>query len=165
MMASGEIRLSAMTMRRMPVLAQRQTTPTSTTCTGAGRGLAGNPNLIGRQGGIPGQTIQANTAAVIPQQFGFSSGVGLAPYAANISGTIGQANFSSVTDVIGGKQSPIPGVNVRSALQQLNPGQLIIEIPGATDQGSNAPVTIVVPPGVSCPAGTSPSAGSSSGGP
>lgn len=128
---------------------------TPTVCTGVGRGLSGNTSLVGRQGGIPGQTVQPNTAAVIPQQFGVPGGAALAPYAPNINGTIGQAPFSAVTDVIGGK-SPIPGVPVRTALQQLFPGQLILEIPGASDQGANAPVTITVPPGVGCPTGTSP---------
>ncbi len=127
---------------------------TSTTCSGSGRGLSGNTNLAGQQGGIPGQTVQPGTAAVIPQQFGVPNGAALAPYASDISGTIGDASFSAVTDVIGG-QSPIPGMNVRSALQQMFPGQLVLEIPGAQDQGANAPVTISVPSGLNCPTGTS----------
>jgi len=125
-----------------------------TQCTGGGRGLAGNTGLVGRQGGIPGQTVQLGTAAVIPQQFGVSSGTALAPYASSIYGTIGNASFSGVTDVMGGK-SPIPGVNVRTAMQQLFPGQLILEIPGAADQGANAAVTIFVPQSLGCPTGTS----------
>src|SRR5208337_5622531 len=109
----------------------------------------------GGPGGIPGQIAQLGTAAVIPPQFGTRDGAALAPYAPYISGTIGQASFSAVTDVIGGK-SPIPGTNVRTALQQLFPGQLVLEVPGASDQGANAPVTIFVPQGLGgCPAGTS----------
>ena len=127
-------------------------------CRGLGRGLQGNTGLVGRQGGIPGQTVRSGTAAVIPQQFGFSSGVGLAPYASQIHGMIGGASFSGITDVMGGK-SPISGENVRTAMQQLNPGQLILEIPGALDQGANAPVTIYVPNGLSCPSGTSSTGG------
>jgi hypothetical protein len=127
---------------------------TPTVCSGTGRGLAGNQSLTGQQGGIPGQTVQPGTAAVVPQQFGVPNGAALAPYAGDISGTIGQASFSAVTDVIGG-QPPIPGTNVRTALQQMYPGQLILEIPGAADQGSNAPVTISVPQGLNCPTGTS----------
>jgi RHS repeat-associated protein len=123
------------------------------TCVGKGRGLKGNPKLAGKQGGIPGQTVRIGSAAIIPQQFGFSSGAALAPQASQISGTIGTAQFSGVTDVIGGK-SPVPGVNVRQYLQGRFPGQLIIEVPGASDQGANAPVEINVPPGVSCPTGT-----------
>jgi hypothetical protein len=134
------------------------TANTMTKCTGCGRGLAGNTRLVGRQGGIPGQTIQLGTAAVIPQQFGVSSGTALGPYASSIHGTIGNASFSGITDVMGGK-SPIPGVNVRTAMQQLFPGQLILEIPGATDQGANAAVTIFVPYGLKCPTGTSAAGG------
>jgi hypothetical protein len=124
-------------------------------CTGVGRGLSGNMALSGDQGGIPGQTVEPGTAAVIPQQFGMTSGVGLAPYAPFISGAIGSAKFSGVTDVMGGK-SPIPGMNVRAALQQLFPGQLLLEIPGAADQGSNATVDMTVPLPMGCPTGTSP---------
>ena len=139
--------------------ANKVTPPALTTCTGGGRGLKGNSRLVGKQGGIPGQTVQLGTAAVIPQQFGVPSGAALGPYAPYINGTIGQASFSAVTDVIGGK-SPIPGTNVRTALQQLFPGQLILEIPGASDQGANAPVTISVPQGLGvCPTGTSPAGG------
>ncbi len=125
-------------------------------CVGAGRGLAGNPEFIGRQGGIPGQIIESGTAAVIPQQFGVPNGKALAPAASGIHGTIGQVPFSGATDIIGGK-SPIPGMNVRLALQQLYPGQLILEIQGAPDQGENAPVTIFVPQSLEgCPTGTGP---------
>jgi hypothetical protein len=123
-------------------------------CTGVGRGLAGNTALVGLQGGIPGQKVQLGTAAVIPQQFGFPTGAALGRYASNIHGTIGKATFSSVTDVMGGK-SPTPGLNVRTAMQQLFPGQLILEIPGASDQGSNARVNIFVPQKLGCPVGTS----------
>ena len=122
-------------------------------CTGVGRGLAGNTRLVGRQGGIPGQTVQLNTAAVTPTQFNVPNGAALSPFAPYIHGTVGGASFNSVTDVNGGK-SPIPGVPVRTALQQLFPGQLILEIPGAKDQGANAPVTIYVPQSLGCPAGT-----------
>jgi hypothetical protein len=125
------------------------------TCTGVGRGLAGNPNLVGRQGGIPGQTVQLNTAAVTPTQFNVPNGAALSPFAPYINGTVGNARFNSITDVNGGK-SPIPGVPVRLALQQLFPGQLILEIPGAKDQGANAPVSINVPQSLGCPAGTHP---------
>jgi hypothetical protein len=122
-------------------------------CTGVGRGLAGNANLVGRQGGIPGQTVQLNTAAVTPTQFNVLNGAALSPFAPYIYGTVGNAYFTSITDVNGGR-SPIPGVPVRTALQQLFPGQLIPEIPGAQDQGANAPVTINVPQSLGCPAGT-----------
>jgi len=139
--------------RRMSLLPQAQAP--AQTCTGFGRGLGNTGALAGNQGGIPGVTVELGTAAVIPSQFGVPTGAALGPYAPNISGIIGTASFSSVSDVIGGK-SPIPGVNVRTALQQLFPGQLILEIYGAGDQGANAPVSINVPAGLGCPAGTSP---------
>jgi hypothetical protein len=119
-----------------------------------GRGLSGNAKLAGKEGGIPGQTVQLATAAVIPQQFGVKTGAALAQYAPYIYGAIGKNLFAGVTDVIGGV-SPIPGVNVRTALQALNPGQLILEIPGEKDQGAKARVTIFVPEGLGgCPVGT-----------
>ena len=130
----------------------------STECTGQGRGLEGNASLVGRQGGIPGEKVQLHTAAVIPQQFGVSSGTALGPNAQYIHGTIGTTSFSAVTDVIGGK-SPVPGENVRTALQNEFPGQLILEIPGASDQGANAPVTIFIPAPLGCPQGTVPAPG------
>lgn len=126
--------------------------PSNGQCTGVGRGLKGNTNKVGLQGGIPGIKVQLGTAAVIPQQFGFPSGAALAPYAPYIYGTVGNASFSGISDVIGGK-SPMPPIPVRSELQVLNPGNVIIEIPGATDQGVNAPYTIFVPKGVGCPSG------------
>ncbi len=128
-----------------------------TKCTGRGRGLAGNARLVGRQGGIPGQTVHLGTAAVIPQQFGLPSGAALAPYASSVYGVIGNASFSSLTDVVGGR--PIQGVAVRTALQLRFPGQLILEIPGAPDQGANAAVTVYVPRGLACPTGTSAAGG------
>ena len=87
-----------------------------------------------------------------PTQFGVPNGAALAPYAPYINGEVGAANFTSITDVNGGK-SPIPGVPVRTALQQLSPNELILEIPGATDQGS-AYTTINVPQSLGCPVGT-----------
>jgi hypothetical protein len=106
----------------------------STMCVGTGRGLEGNPGLIPNEGGIPGQKVEMGTVAVIPQQFGLANGHALAPFASQINGTIGNADFSGVTDVIGG--SKIGGMNRRDFLQQRYPGQLIIEVVGAPDLGS-----------------------------
>lgn len=111
-------------------------------------------------------TVQLGEAAVIPAQFGLSdNGAGIAPYAADISGEVfglnGPASFSSVGDVIGGA-SPIQGMKVRPALQQLYPGLLDVEIYGAPDQGTNAAlVTITVPQSLGCPVGTEPAIGDS----
>jgi hypothetical protein len=136
--------------------------PALTTCKGVGRGLQGNSKLIGKPGAIPGVKVRAGTAAVIPSQFGLAdNGASIAQYARYISGTIGNAHFSSVTDVVGGKPlKDFPNVPVRQGLQLEFPGLLIIEIPGAKDQGvSGSPVTIMVPAALGCPAGTSPAKG------
>jgi len=127
--------------------------PGSGVCKGLGRGLTGNPDTVGKQGGIPGVKVQLGAAAVIPQQFGFPSGAALAPYAPYIHGTIGNVSFSGVTDVIGGR-SPFPPIPVRTALQLVFPGRLVLEIPGASDQGVNAPTTVYVPEGMGCPTAT-----------
>jgi RHS repeat-associated protein len=136
--------------------------PALITCKGVGRGLAGNARLNGKPGAIPGVKVRLGTAAVIPGQFGLAdNGAALAQYARYISGTIGNANFSSVTDVVGGgRVKGFPNVKVREGLQLKYPGLLIIEIPGAKDQGvSGSPVTIMVPAGLGCPVGTGPAKG------
>ncbi|MGH8549080.1 MAG: RHS repeat-associated core domain-containing protein, partial [Methylococcales bacterium] len=124
-------------------------------CAGLARILQGNPSTIGQQGGFPGLTVAAGSAAVIPQQFGFARASGLKPFAGQISGTIGggAASFSGVTDVIGGK-SPIPGTPVRDALQQLNPGTLIIELPSGTKDLGTTSIELTVPDALPCPTGT-----------
>ncbi len=81
------------------------------------------------------------------------------PYIGQISGGLSNGrtttHFNSISDVIGG-ESPIPGVPVRDALQQLNPGQFIVEIPGGQDVGSNAAVVLMnYPSDLPCPTGTS----------
>jgi len=136
--------------------------PARITCKGTGRGLAGNTRMNGKQGAIPGTKVRLGTAAVAPTQFGLADkGSAIAQYARYISGTIGNASFSSVTDVIGGPPLPaFPNVTVREGLQKTYPGLLIIEIPGAKDQGvSGSPVTIMVPTALGCPVGTSPAKG------
>jgi RHS repeat-associated protein len=127
---------------------------TEKACLGQGRGLRGNLGLVGRQGGIPGQVVQAGTAAVIPQQFGFATGAAMAPYAARIHGAVGLSHFTSVTDVIGGRSVPqYPNLNVRAGLERMFPGKLIIEIPGNADAGINV-VLVFVPQELQCPTGT-----------
>jgi len=121
-------------------------------CSGYCRILGGNPNTIGSQGGFPGVAVSSGSAAVIPSQWATSKGA-LTPYIGNISATVGGKElFVGITDVIGGK-SPIPGMNVRDALEYLNPGNLIIELPGGQDMGT-LPIEVKVPNGMSCPAGT-----------
>jgi uncharacterized protein RhaS with RHS repeats len=126
--------------------------PTSKRCRGKARVLGGNPNTVGAQGAFPGTSVQAGSAAVIPQQFGGSKG-GLTPYIGQISGrTAGGQSFNGVSDVIGGK-SPTPGTNVRDALQALYPGLPIIELPTGRDEGI-VDIEITVPNGLPCPVGT-----------
>ncbi len=142
-----------------PTVVQGQLPSSQTvTCVGIGRGLQGNPAYVNHtpSGGAFaawGVHPSGGTAAVIPSQFNYSSTSSMAPAIGQIGGSIGTNNFTSVSDVIGG-QSPISGVPVRDALQQLNPGKLIVEIPGGSDVGSNALVNIVVPRSQGCPAGT-----------
>jgi len=126
--------------------------------------LEGNINLYNKRGSF--DTVQANTAAIIPRQFGYLTDVSgrtnMMGYVSLISGVLtttvdgayNTVTFSSVTDVIGGK-SPIPGKPVRDALIYLNPGRFIVEVPGGTDLGI-ATAVIIIPNGTSCPTGTRP---------
>ncbi len=124
-------------------------------CIGKARVLKGNPNLIGKQGAFPGIKVAANSAAVIPQQFGVAKST-LTPLAGQISGVLGgQETFCGVTDVIGGR-SPIPGVPVRDALQRLYPGLFIIELVSASADLGIVDVELSIPANLSCPTGTRP---------
>ena len=141
-----------------PVVQGQLPSSQTVTCVGIGRGLQGNPAYVNhtpRGGAFAAWGVHPSggTAAVIPSQFNYSTTSSMAPAISQIGGSIGTNNFTSVSDVIGG-QSPISGVPVRDALQQLNPGKLILEIPGGSDVGSNALVNIVVPRSQGCPAGT-----------
>jgi hypothetical protein len=107
-------------------------------------------------------TVQPNTAAIIPYQFGGSRKADLRPYVGSINGRLTgvvggrtvTSTFNGITDVIDGA-SPIPGVPVRDALQQLFPNQLIIEVTGGADVGSNASVVLNnYPANLPCPTGT-----------
>jgi len=126
------------------------------TCVGSARVLRGRPALVGRQGGFPGVRVQAGTAAIIPDQFGLTVRQ-LRPYVGSISGTVaaGSVSFSSITDVIGGR-SPIPGVNVRDALQRLNPNTFIIELVSVNRDLGVVDIELNLPAGLSCPTGTRP---------
>ena len=124
-------------------------------CAGPARVLKGNQRTVWKQGGFPGVLVAPGSGVIIPSQFGMTKGA-LAPYIGGISGTFpsGFPLFNGVTDVIGG-ESPIPGVGVRQALQDIYPDQFIVELPTGDDLGT-IPVIISVPAGVSCPTGTSP---------
>jgi len=80
----------------------------------------------------------------------------LSPYLNQISGRIeGGGGFQGISDVIGGK-SPIPGMNVRDALQVMYPNTTLIELPSAAVDLGTRGITLSVPYQVPCPAGTRP---------
>jgi hypothetical protein len=124
-------------------------------CVGKARVLGGNPRTVGKQGAFPGVVVNSTSAAVIPQQFAGSKGQ-LTPYIDQISGTTldGSPIFDGITDVIGGK-SPIPGTNVRDALADMFPDDVIVELPGGDDMGV-IDIIIWVPRSDKCPIGTKP---------
>jgi hypothetical protein len=79
----------------------------------------------------------------------------LRPYIGQISGVFPNANasFQGVVDIVGG--TPPPGfTSVQTGLMTLNPGKLIIELPGASQDNGVTAVTLTVPSAVGCPAGT-----------
>jgi RHS repeat-associated protein len=122
-------------------------------CVGFARVLKGNPRLVGKQGAFPGVAVSGDAPAIIPSQWA-SSKQALTPYISDISGSVGAGiPFSGLSDVIGG-QSPIAGMDVRDALQVLNPGLLILEIPCLDQDLGVVPVTVWVPLAMKCPTGT-----------
>ncbi len=131
-------------------------------CSGSARVLQGNAATIGSPGGFSGPSVgnfpvTANGAAVIPSQWGPSKAF-LRPYLNQISGVFPSVNYSftGIVDVMGG--APPPGFpansNVQTDLMQLNPGDLILELPGAPRDFGTTGVTITAPSAVGCPAGT-----------
>jgi RHS repeat-associated protein len=135
------------------------------TCTGAARVLKGNAATIGRPGGFSGSSagnipVTANGAAIIPSQWGMSKSA-LRPYINQISGEFRQSvvflnptvSFQGVVDIVGGTP-PSGYTNVQTGLMALNPGKLIIELPGASQDYGVMAVTLTVPTAVGCPTGT-----------
>ena len=123
-------------------------------CIGRARILKGNPATIGKQGAFPSIKVIEGSAAVIPEQFGGMTKVQLAPYIGKISGTLGgKGSFSGITDVIGGK-SPMPGINVRLALQMTYWGLLILELPSLANDPGIVDVELTIPADIPCPIGT-----------
>jgi hypothetical protein len=131
-------------------------------CSGSARVLQGNSATIGHPGGFSGSSVgnfpvTANGAAVIPSQWGPSKAF-LQPYLNQISGVFPSVNYSftGIVDVMGG--APPTGFpansNVQTDLMELNPGKLILELPGAPRDFGTTAVTITAPSAVGCPAGT-----------
>lgn len=126
-------------------------------CTGTARVLQGNASTIGNPGGFSTPNNPVNvatgTAAVIPSQFTGGKSW-LKSNRGSISGSSnGVTLFSGVSEVIGGR-SPIPGTNVRDALMQMYPGDLIVELPSAPKDMGVVPITLNLPDGSTCPQGT-----------
>lgn len=126
------------------------------------QGTEGESHRSGIPGGFSGSSVgsfpvTANGAAVIPSQWGPSKAF-LRPYLNQISGVFPSVNYSftGIVDVMGG--APPPGFpansNVQTDLMQLNPGKLILELPGAPRDFGTTAVTITAPSAVGCPAGT-----------
>lgn len=88
--------------------------------------------------------MTANGAAVTPSQWGPSKAF-LRPYLNQISGVLPNVyySFTGIVDVIGGE--PPPGFparpNVQTDLSQLNPGKLILLLPGAPQDFGTTAVT------------------------
>jgi hypothetical protein len=127
------------------------------TCVGPARILQGNANLIGKPGGLSGTKpipVTPHSAAFIPSQFGLDKPA-LRMNGPSISGTLnGQPLFSGLTDVVDNKYSPVPGMTPQEALQYLNPGSLILELPSASQDMGTRQVSIRMPRGLLCPTGT-----------
>ncbi|MGH9583949.1 MAG: RHS repeat-associated core domain-containing protein, partial [Bryobacteraceae bacterium] len=107
-------------------------------CGGAARVLQGNAATIGKPGGFSGPSagninVTAKGAAVIPSQWGGKAA--LRSFLNKVSGVFPSVNYSftGIVDVMGGAPPAgfPPNSNVQTDLMQLNPGKLILELPGA----------------------------------
>lgn len=126
------------------------------TCSGSARVLQGNAATIGKPGGFSAPSIgnilvTPQGAAVIPKQWATSKAA-LRPFVSRISGVFPAVKtfFQGLVDTIGSTDIP----NVQSYLINKNPGKLIIELPGASQDYGITNVTVTVPSTLPCPAGT-----------
>jgi RHS repeat-associated protein len=123
-------------------------------CFGWARQLQGNLGTVGHTGAF-GTAVPAEGADIDPAQWGGKGAV--RAIRGGVSGVAGPWNFSGIGDVIGGPfGSPVPGMNTRQGLEALNPGLLLIELPGAPLDLGVVPVVLMLPRGVPCPVGTVP---------
>ncbi len=125
------------------------------TCSGSARVLKGNASTIGKPGGFSGPTagnilVTAIGAAVIPSQWGGKGA--LRPYISQISGVFPGPNisFQGVVETIGSTAVP----NVQGYLMGRFPGNLILELPGASRDYGITSVNLTIPASMTCPAGT-----------
>jgi len=118
--------------------------------------MAGNPDLIGRQGGVPGTTVMAGSTAAIPSQWGGITQLSL--LGDQVTGVVavpklhGLVGFKGVTDTVGSSDVP----NVQRYLQNRFPGDLILELNNLPKQ-DDPMVTgafVEVPEPMGCPVGT-----------
>ena len=130
--------------------------PAQVKCSGNARVLQGNPNTIGKPGGFSGPSVgnfpvTANGAAVIPSQWAADKSA-LRPFINQVSGVFPNVNvsFQGLVDTIGSTTIP----NVQSYLMNKFPGDLIVELPGATQDYGVTAVTVTAPSALGCPAGT-----------
>lgn len=121
-----------------------------------------DPSEVGIQGGVDGTLARDDGGIGVPNsETGrddrlerVEQTISLYPYVPLILvGPSERFSFSSITDVIGGK-SPIPGMNVRDALEALNPDMFIIELPGIQKDLGIVDIELTVPVYVPCPTGT-----------
>jgi RHS repeat-associated protein len=125
-------------------------------CSGSARVLQGNAATIGKPGGFSGPRVgnfpvTANGAAVIPSQWAAGK-TALRPFINQVSGVFPKVNasFQGLVDTIGSTTIP----HVQTYLMNKFFGDLIIELPGATQDYGVTTVTATVPSALGCPAGT-----------
>lgn len=134
--------------------------------------MLGNPKTIGKQGGIPHRTVQADSADVDPAQWGGRTGKDLESIAGQTHGTIDTSGrtvtFGNIGDVIGarnvttinpttGARVPVRGDAARQVIDARHPGTITVELPGLNKYPGRPngrevyPGTIYVPQGHPCP--------------
>ena len=126
-------------------------------CSGSARVLQGNPDTVGKTGGF-GSTVQANSAAVIPAQWGGAKN--LRGSLLLIGGTAGTGNaaqtFHGISDTVGSTDVP----DVQTYLQNKYPNAVILELVNGQDSTAFNPQDVIVdinlhvPPEISCPSFT-----------
>lgn len=94
--------------------------------------------------------MTSNGVVVIPSQWGGRGA--LRPYLSQIGGTLPAygVSFQGVVDTIGSTTVP----NVQGFLMNKYPGQLILELPGASQDYGVTGVQLTMPGAMSCPRGT-----------
>lgn len=87
-----------------------------------------------------------------------TEGWSLRPFLSQISGVFPNVNtsFQGVVDVIGGKPPAgfLADSIVQTDLMSLNPGKLILELPGASRDYGVTTVIVTIPSDMNCPART-----------